>query len=180
MTELLDTLRHLGPQDGRFQMFEEWIDGGEHAQNPFQQFFFYYIALVIASRMNNSTSPEERAVKDLLRGLQAETPTILSSCEGELLWFAQRSDRTMLNDAADPEPLARLKAHVLGSQSVGATQLAQGIAVLLIQVRNNLFHGNKVYRESTDLEVLNRAVPIVRSVLSAFANVAQQAGRTGT
>jgi hypothetical protein len=59
----------------------------------------------------------------------------------------------------------RLSAHYLSGAPLAATEAVDALAELLNRIRNNVFHGIKVYDSREDLELLNLVNPLLQQIL---------------
>jgi hypothetical protein len=57
------------------------------------------------------------------------------------------------------------KGAVRGTSTCADECLAEATAEILNKVRNNLFHGNKMYDDKEDREVLNLLTPLLMTIV---------------
>jgi hypothetical protein len=69
-------------------------------------------------------------------------------------------------DGPIQEHCRRFKGAVLGTSTCTDEPLAEATAEILNKVRNNLFHGNKIYDETDDRELLNLVTPLLMTIVA--------------
>lgn len=164
--------------DKRLIFVHKWLSRAKEAEDEFDQFFSAWIALIVAaqhasystSRHGNDTDRER-----VMAYFMANKTNVLratSNCHEEMKWLAGRQGTTYANaivDTGSPalrELFGRLSDHYRGGKPITTDDLlAKAIAELLNKVRNNVFHGAKVYDDKQDLELLRRVNPVLIAVL---------------
>jgi hypothetical protein len=64
------------------------------------------------------------------------------------------------------DALDKLRTHCDKREVVGDHELVESMVEVLDRVRNNLFHGRKIYDDKDDLKVLEAANPILLEILN--------------
>jgi len=162
-------------RDLRYQAAKRWFERGGAERDPFDVFFYLWIALIIAARYGAQREPED-----------ADLVTIKE-------YFTLNRDRVLLALKEDDTVVERLRKRrgtdggkVVETWGRGGQRMCRRqefdkfactydeltdleklhtIAEILNQVRNNLFHGRKLYDDKQDRELLELVNPLMKSIL---------------
>lgn len=159
-----------------------WQARAADTDDPFDQFFCLWIAVVIQARPQLDPSQLDSDDTDraaLLRISQARAAAIVQSLGGvseHLTWLARRRGTRRGDPIVDVHDYARhrdhlrtrfrwLSQHYTGSRNYKSGLIVEATAELLNHVRNNLFHGIKDPTDVDDQELLRHLIPVLRAFL---------------
>ena len=159
-----------------------WVARANEAEEPFDQFFCLWIALVIQARPQldpqqlNGDDTDRAAVLRLSQAHADAIFTSLTQVSGELRWLAARKGTVRGDPIVDVHDCARhrdhlrtrfrwLAEHYSGIRQCKSGLIVEAVAELMNHVRNNLFHGIKDPADVDDQELVQHLVPVVRAVL---------------
>ena len=159
-----------------------WEARAAQVDDPFDQFFCLWIALVIQGRPKLDLQQLDADDTDrvaIVRLSQAHADAIfmsLADASGELKWLAARKGTRRGDPIVDVHDYARhrnhlrtrfrwLAEHYAGTRLCKAGLIVEAVAELINHVRNNLFHGIKDPEDVDDQELVQHLVPVVRAVL---------------
>lgn len=164
--------------DRRMTFVRKWLRRAREAEDEFDRFFSAWIALVVAAQCIRDSSgrlPEEdsdrQRVVDYLLAKKPEVMRAVGKHRAEMMWLARRRGTTYANRIIDTgnrklrDLFARLSDHYTAGRPMGDNEHATAIAELLNKVRNNVFHGGKVYDDRQDLDLLRNVNPVLLAVL---------------
>ena len=174
--------------DNWSRLVDAWARRAEvelQAEDPFAAFFFAYMALVAASARGLTQERDDgRLIKEYLETRGERLPQLVDLAREHLDYFGQRLSAsgnapvlefmgaTKATEDRDYPIVRRLK-HLDGA---APSDVTEAIAVLLIRIRNNLFHGNKDYDSESDAEVLLHAVHVILAALVLFEGLEPVSG----
>lgn len=164
--------------DRRAQFTERWFKKAKVADDPFDRFFCLWIALVVAAQRTqtryglgtrNDTDAEKLksyfglksdAVLEALNRSQAVVKKLGtrkgSDQQGAILDSGNKEQRKRFED---------LSEHFLGRSGLDSGKVVEITAELLNKIRNNVFHGIKVYDDTDDQDLLNLINPLLESII---------------
>ena len=189
--------------DARERQVSTWAQAAwRHAEqgDPFAAYVAAWLTLTIIAgirasdqglRGPDSSPSDSELVDSLFRSRSEAVWSAVGDQADHAKWLARRVgiddrgrevSRSPIILVAPNEPMAarmvRLRAVLAGdvpALGYNVEDRAADLAALLNRVRNNLFHGRKVYEfESEDAELLEHLNPIALGIIDAFA------GRRGT
>lgn len=165
---------------------QRWCHRASLDDDPFDQFFSLWIALVVSACPQ--LAPEDfrrddtdrRAILRLSASCRAAIFSQIDSLKDELSWLAKRKGTRRGDPIVDVHDSATRSAHLrelfkkLAEHYSGRDRMKPGRVVdavieLLNHVRNNLFHGVKDPTDVDDRELLQRLNPLLRAVLRGAA-----------
>lgn len=158
---------------------KKWFQRGEKAHDPFDRFFCLWIALIVAaqrlrthrgvpSRRNNS---DRKKVLDYFRANSHNVLQALQENHDSMLKSARRRGTNYGHPIVDignqklRDKFSRLVAYYTQDAGLSQADLVETVAALLNKIRNNLFHGVKVYDDREDVELLELVNPVLRAIL---------------
>jgi len=165
--------------DRRLTFVKKWFQRAAKANNPFDKFIYLWIALVVAAQRlrtrigapfrENDTDREK--ILDYFRANSYKVSKALQGNQDSMVKLAQRRGTNYGNpivDTGNPElryKFSRLAAHYAQSGHLPEEELVETIAELLNKIRNNLFHGVKVYDDREDIALLELVNPLLLEIL---------------
>ncbi|GBC96762.1 hypothetical protein HRbin16_02571 [bacterium HR16] len=164
--------------DRRVTFVSKWLRRARQAKDEFDRFFSAWIALVVAAQSIRDSSgrhPEEdsdrQRVVSYFLVKKDKVMRALEKCQTEMMWLASRRGTTYGNSIIDTgnqdlrDRFARLSRHYIDGEAMQEDELVTTVAELLNKVRNNVFHGGKVYDDKEDLKLLKNVNPVLLAVL---------------
>lgn len=163
----------------RLAFAHKWWHRANQEEDPFDRFFCLWISLIVAARRKvdeESLRPNRDTDGGVVRAYFVANCTnvvsVLQRRSEALRLAAERrrpeSDSTdRLSSTRPVRPgLGRLTADLSRRRRPQDQVLADQAAELFNRVRNNLFHGGKLYDDREDLELLEAVNPVVSDVLA--------------
>ena len=167
--------------DTRDEIMHSWFKRGEKAlleENIFEAFIYLWISWVVACKKSNdfNYSNEFRYKKDendreevklFCINHRDEINEILNNHKTSLAYLANRKGSKFKNPIIDASERQReiflaLSRDINGEIDLTVRQRAEYVAELINRVRNNLFHGDKIYNDIEDRELIRNTVFILR------------------
>ena len=163
-----------------YQAAERWFKRGVAETNPFDAFFYLWIALIIAARYGVQREPEDADLKTIKQYFALKSNCVLSALREEdtvvrRLRSRRGSEGGKIVDAYGHGPIERrnnFDRFACEYDELSDSKKLDTIAEILNQVRNNLFHGRKVYDDKQDRELLELVNPLMRSILRKIEDFA--------
>lgn len=172
--------------DIRISFIERWYRRAHDPdQDSFDRFFAIWICLVVAAvRFCSETgrcrrSAGERAeIAEYFAAHGGSVSEGLESGRPETLWLANRrgpsgtavADVVGLDDLR-PERRERWRQHWLGEAVLEPADAARHFAHVAYDIRNNVFHGQKLYDDSDDRQVVEHLWPLLAAVLGRIEHL---------
>ena len=166
----------------RRAFIQRWRDRAQASDDPVDQFFSAWIALVVCARPH--LRPEDHDLRDtdrraVLRLSESCRDAIfreIDSQKEELAWLARRKGTHRQDPIVDVydfvhsaehfrDRFRRLADHYSGERTSKPGLVVEAVIELLNHVRNNLFHGIKDPDDVDDRDLLRRLNPILHAVL---------------
>ncbi len=164
--------------DKRAEFVKKWYGRGVNEEDPFDQFFSLWIALVIASaRWHTLQNSEIRDQTDREKIIQyfeghcGQVLSLLTPGTREVKDLAFREGSSYGNPILDSGNLdlrakfKRFAEHWATGQRLDEDELIKTFGEIINKIRNNVFHGVKIYDDRDDVAVLKLINPILRDVL---------------
>lgn len=165
-------------RDRRAEYMKKWFDKAQHEEDTFDQFICGWLALVSAANIHWTISGKQVTKDTKDRELVKEyfkhhadsvTEAVQTNPMGARA-LAQRmgTGGGIIIDGIQ-EDCKKFRGKVLAHRdysSVTEKEFAVATAEILNRVRNNLFHGAKVYDDTTDLQLLKLVTPLLLTILS--------------
>lgn len=162
--------------DPRGAFVRKWCCRGVLEKDPFDRFFSFWIALVVATqRWSTNAGPSrprqtdrEKVIQYLL-GHQAQALEVLNEIP-TIRQLASRTGTTHHDAILDTgnrhlrKKFQRFARHFAGHK-IPDNELVETLGEIINLVRNNVFHGNKIYDESDDIAVLDLVNPILETLI---------------
>jgi hypothetical protein len=157
----------------------KWIERGRKSKDPFDEFFSLWIALIVASqrirmkggiRYRENETDRERII-DYFQSNNSNIKKVLENNREIMLKLSNRKGIIHGNSIVDTgNPELRIKFNNLSNYYkkdifISDAELIKIVAELFNKIRNNLFHGVKVYDDKDDVELINLVNPILLEIL---------------
>lgn len=163
-------------RDGRSERLKKWFRRAEAEQDIFDRYIYGWLALGLAASIHETASgkrfeTDRERVNDYLKN---HANDVEDAARIEKSNIASLSMRTGTRNGVIVDGPQRLQEHckrfrrkTLGQGTCSAEEFAESTAEILNKVRNNLFHGEKVYDDATDRDLLQSATPLLLAIISA-------------
>jgi len=166
--------------EGRQRTFiEKWIKRAREATDPFDKFFSLWIALIVAAqRIRLRTGmgfreddTDRQRILDYFGSNIPKIKEILEDKKVTMIKFAKRRGSKHRNPIVDTgnrelkEKFARLSNHYKEEISISDQELINSVGELFNKIRNNLFHGVKIFDDKEDIDLINLVNPILLEIL---------------
>ncbi len=174
-------------EDRQLTFSRKWWQRGQAEEDPFDRFFCLWIALVVSAQRYATYHGEARwdatdadRVRLYFSGMQSGVLAALSRHDASLRRLSQRRGTLYGNpivDTGNPELKSKFKAfaeHFSGGTKLPPALLVEYTAELVNKVRNNLFHGLKIYDDREDLQVLELLTPLLSDILARTAEFGEE------
>jgi hypothetical protein len=170
--------------DRRVEFVQKWYQRARESTDDFDRFFYLWIALIAAAqRFRTSTGrhvdedTDGRRVVDYCKGNTQSMLRVLEQHRHNMRALARRKGtqyRNPIVDTGNPvlrEHCRQLSQHYLENKPLSDEDLVVYVAELLNKIRNNLFHGVKVYDDASDSALLQEVNPILTSIINQCEHV---------
>jgi|GEM_PF-1788672 len=177
--------------DRRAAFVSRWFKKALGDKDHFDRFFSLWIALTVAAKKwcddTGAGSRRDRDGKRIERFLKGNQRGVLQAMDArgeDVAALAKR--RGTLSGAAIldiwPErgrahqlksKFERFSRHYRGEMALPDDEKVDTLVEILRQVRNNTFHGVKVYDDREDAQLLNMVNPILEEIIRSVADVAR-------
>ena len=161
--------------DRRSERLKTWFRKAEADRDIFDRYVYGWLALGLAASIHETTSGN-RFEKDSERVnayLKEHADDVEEAVQKEKLSVTSLSKRmgTQNGVIVDGPPwlqehCKRFRRKVLGQGTCASAEFAESTAEILNKVRNNLFHGEKVYDDAEDRKLLEFATPLLLTVVA--------------
>lgn len=158
--------------DRRSTFVKKWFGRAKKTEDPFDRFFYLWIALVVAAQRlvrGNGENDRERVVDYFLYNKESVLQ-VLNNHNEIMHQLGRRRGTKYGNPIIDAgeelrEKFEKLSNHYLRNQPLDAEEKVEIVAELLNKIRNNLFHGHKVYDDREDISLLGMVNPLLFEIL---------------
>ena len=160
--------------DRRVAFVRKWFQRAREADDEFDRFFSAWIALVVAAqRLPSKKDTDRKRVVAYFRAKKSRVMSAVKKREQEMMWLARRQGTMygtpIIDIDTDNEYLCnlftKLSRHYTSKEAMPDDEFVKALAELLNKIRNNVFHGAKVYDDKEDLELLKNVNPVLLEVL---------------
>lgn len=157
---------------------KKWFNRGKNENDPFDKFIYLWFSLVIVAQyyrtrygtpdIDNDTDREK--ISFLFRTNPQKIFDALKKNEAFLEKLALRRGTTFRNVIVDTgnfklrEKIVKLAEYLKRRPLLRNDEMNESLGELLNIIRNNLFHGVKVYDDRTDIELSNLVNPLVTDI----------------
>lgn len=162
-------------RDSRYQAAKRWFKRGTAERDPFDAFFYLWIALVIAARCGAQREPEDADSGTVKEYFTLNRDRVLSALKEEdtvvvRLRKRRGTEGGKVVETYGSEPQRKRRRQEFDRFACSYDELTDStkvhtIAEILIQVRNSLFHARKLYDDKQDRELLELVNPLMKSIL---------------
>lgn len=160
------------PGDKRLIYSRKWFEKGIKTEDPFDKFIYLWIALVIAAQYRRVSGDSDREkIVNLFRGRSSLVFKVIKKHHEGMAKLAQRRGSKYKGPIVDTgNRELRAKFSKIADFYDGKIRLSEDVFVgyvgeLLNKIRNNLFHGGKVYDDKEDIALINLVNPILQDVI---------------
>ena len=164
------------PHDRRSERLKKWFKKAEDEEDIFDRYVYGWLALGLAASIHETTSGE-RFKKDSERVenyLKTRADDVEEAVRRETQSAVTLSKRMGTRNGVIVDGSPRLQEHckkfrrkVLEQGTCSPTEFAESTAWILNQIRNNLFHGEKVYDDAEDRKLLESATPLLLAIVAS-------------
>jgi hypothetical protein len=159
--------------DLRYEFAQRWFERGSAEGNPFDAFFYLWIALIIAARHAMQREPEDadlKTIKDYFKLHMGDILRVVSAEDERMKQLRVRrgTEGGNIVEAYGHQKVRRRQLfyeYAVAYDDLPNSKKVETLAEIINQVRNNLFHGRKVYDDVKDRELLELVNPLLRSIL---------------
>lgn len=159
-------------EDKRLTYSKKWFKKGIEIDDPFDKFIYLWIALVTAAQYSRASGNTDRKrILNFFRGKRTLIFKVIKEHRKRMVKLAQRRGTKYGHPIVDTEnPKLRTKFSKIVDFYNQGIRLDEGVFVeyvgeLLNKIRNNLFHGGKVYDDREDIALISLVNPILQDVL---------------
>lgn len=171
--------------DRRSVFARKWFQRGLRARDPFDQFFSLWIALVVSAQRHRTLTGRSFGEDDgdrdkVLDYLTANSDKVFQALQENrerMATLARRRGSRHASPIVDTgsaelrEKFSQLAGHYAGHSVLSQRDLAEAVGKLFNKVRNNVFHGIKVYDDRSDIELLQLVNPVLATILRKCESV---------
>ncbi len=162
--------------DPRYEYAQRWFKRSITQKNPFDTFFYLWIALIIAARYGTQREPEDNDGNTVKEYFRRNSNYVLSVMSKEARIIAQLCARRGTERGMIVETYGQRRERRRGLfdkfacayDDLTDQEKVETLAEIINQVRNNLFHGRKVYNDKQDRELLELVNPLISSVITTI------------
>ena len=158
--------------DRRLNFVKKWFGRAKKTEDPFDRFFYLWIALVVSAQhlVRGSCESDRERVIDYFWYNKENVLKVLSEHNDIMNRLAHRRGTRFGNPIIDAgedlrEKFRRLSDHYLRNHPLSSEEKVEIVAELLNRIRNNLFHGHKIYDDQEDISLLELVNPLLFDVL---------------
>lgn len=164
--------------DRRAQFIKKWQRKAERTADPFDCFFSAWIALVVAAqRTRDQYGPlperdsDRKRMVDYFGDNRGAVVSAVATHRVEMEWVARRRGTKWGGAIVDTGNqdlrvlFDKLSRYYVDSVPIPDDERVKATAELLNKMRNNVFHGIKVYDDKDDMELLEHVNPILLAIL---------------
>ena len=160
--------------DKRLDFTKKWHQRGVAADDPFDRFIYLWIALIVAAQRLGGSRRDDTDRLKLLGYLRAKSQGVMRALHANHASLAKLAARrgtdhqNPIVDSGNPhlrQKLTDLVNHYADGWHLSDADLTEAIGELLNRIRNNLFHGAKVYDDRDDMALLELVNPVLLDIL---------------
>lgn len=168
--------------DRRLDFVNKWSRHAVETEDPFDRFFCLWIALTVSAQVwlnKCGWTVEKETDAGRIKCFFTRNAEAIRKAVSEhvdiMQCLAKRQGTRYKNPIIDTgKPRLRqhfsdLSQHYISGAPLQAGDHAEYLAELLNAIRNNVFHGEKIYDDRDDLELLSMVNPIIESVMKNIA-----------
>lgn len=165
-------------KDRRTAFVKKWIKRGISSNDPFDKFFSLWIALVVAAQRLRTYRgfgyiENDKDVLKVLYYFEQNRSKVLEAIQQkneQMLKLSKRKGTVYGDPVVDAgkrlRPLfSKLADHYNEGLPLVDDEKLEIVGELLNKIRNNVFHGIKVYDQQEDIELLELINPLLQEIL---------------
>jgi hypothetical protein len=166
--------------DRRVTFIQKWLRRAQEAEDEFDRFFAAWIALVVAAQRVRDWSgrrmeedSDRQRILDYLLAKKSVILRVIQIHTDQMKALARRRGTRWGDPIVDTGNqnlralFERLADYCLAGTPMDDDERVRAVGQLLNRVRNNVFHGIKVYDDRRDLELLRLVNPLLLGVLES-------------
>jgi hypothetical protein len=175
--------------DRRDVFVRKWFKRALGDADPFDRFFSLWIALVIAATkycndrgLSKPGDADGKRVALCFKESGSSVLRVMAARPEEMRALAKRRGKRLGTPVLDIDgetrhsravraKLEHFSRHYCFGMRMSDAEKVDALAEILKKVRNNTFHGVKVYDDEEDVQVLDLVNPVLEDVLRALAGV---------
>jgi len=175
--------------DRRAQFVKKWRRRAEKTADPFDRFFSAWIALVVAAQRSRDCfgplaedDTDRKRVEDYSSAKKTAILSAVGAHKVEMEWIAERRGMRYGDALVDTgnrdlrSTFSRLSRYYTEDEPMPEDERVEAIAQLLNKIRNNVFHGIKVYDDKDDIALLEKVNPVLLAILRETEESETEAG----
>lgn len=171
-------------RDRRAEYLKKWFNKAEREKDVFDRFMSGWLALVIAAKIDWTNSglsvrdntDRELAIEYFKHHAESVAEVVLTNRVGarSLAMRMGTGGGVIVDGQQIQEHCRKFRGKVLGQRDCSATDFAVATAEILNKVRNNLFHGAKVYDDAEDRKLLELVTPLLLAIVSTIESLSRE------
>ena len=168
--------------DKQTEYIKKWFTKAGREPDVFDRFMSGWLALAIAAQRHRTRSgvsltddTDRERVIDYFSAHAAEVLAAIHAHKREMETLARRRGTrggTVLDGARIQKHCRIFGDAVLGNAQCSRDDLSEAAAEILNKVRNNLFHGSKVYDDANDRALLELVTPLMLTIVQTCERLA--------
>jgi len=165
--------------DKQLTYVKKWFQRGIEIDDPFDRFIYLWIALVIAAQRLRTHlgaaateyNSDREKILDYFQTKNEQISQALKENQCSMVKLACRRGTNYGNPIVDTgnaelrDKFSKLAAHYTQNTPLSQGAIVQTVGELLNKIRNNLFHGAKVYDDREDTALLELVNPVLLKIL---------------
>ncbi len=165
-------------EDRRITLVKKWFKRAVKTDDPFDRFIYLWITLVVAAQRFRTHSgyfregdTDREKILDYFHANSSHIFRALQENQDSMVGLARRRGTNYGNAIVDTgnrelrDKFSKLATHYTQNCFLRQEELVETLAELLNKIRNNLFHGVKVYDDREDIALLELVNPVLISIV---------------
>jgi hypothetical protein len=171
-------------RDRRTEYLRKWFSKAEREEDRFDRFIYGWLALTIAAQRyctesgSDSTETDRERVISYLKHHATSVDAAIQKNRVQMVSLANRTGTrggVVVDGWRIEEHCVRFRNKIQGGATCSTEQFAEAVGEILNKVRNNLFHGSKVYDDAEDRELLGLVTPLLLTILDSSERLTDKA-----
>lgn len=168
--------------DKRAEFVRQWFGRAQESIDDFEKYIFLYLCLVVVIKgwegnngklIGAGEENDDGWYVNKYFGSRYEAAAIVELCEKlpsfKSLVKRKTDEQFFIVDTNKSDDRALLRNlynnYLYPNQSMTTSDKSRAIGICLKAIRNNLFHGGKLYESGSDQELLKYAVPVLEALV---------------
>lgn len=162
--------------DGRSERLKKWFRKAETEKDIIDRFIYGWLAMTIAANIEFTHSgipdPKINDRKRVIHYFKKHSEAVETAAQehnANSLTLSKRmgpEGGVILDALAIQEHCKNFRRKVLKQGACSSSDFAEATAEILNRIRNNLFHGSKLYDDTADRTLLGLVTPILLAILA--------------